>query len=255
MIFYFSGTGNSKHAAKEIAKVQGEEVADIAQEMSKGFEGYSYELKENEKLGFVFPVHAWGPPDIVLRFINKIKITGNDPYIFTVATCGEEEGNTTKILEKHMYSAGLKLKSRFTIVMPNSYMIGYDVDPHEIQIDKLNKAEAKIRQINEVISNREQDINNTIPGRFAAVKSSIVNPMFKKSLDDTKNYYALDSCTKCGLCVEICPVGSISLIDKPVWEKSCIKCFGCINRCPVQAIQFGKGTEKKGRYFHPGLIV
>jgi NAD-dependent dihydropyrimidine dehydrogenase PreA subunit/flavodoxin len=255
MIFYFSGTGNSKHAAKEIAKVQGEEIVDIAQEMQRGLDELSYELKENEKLGFVFPVHAWGPPDILIRFIKKIKIIGSKPYIFSVVTCGEEEGRTSKILEKQLLASGLSLDSSFSIVMPNNYILGYDIDSQELQKKKLSNTIQKIDHINEILSNSEKGITNTIPGRFPSIKSSIINPMFKKSLNVTKSYYALDTCTKCGLCVDICPVGSISLDDKPAWQDSCIKCFGCINRCPVQAIQFGKGTEKKRRYFHPDLIV
>ena len=38
----------------------------------------------------------------------------------------------------------------------------------------------------------------------------------------------------------------------PVWvEDQCALCYGCINGCPAQAIQYGKGTEKHGRYMNP----
>ena len=71
MIFYFSGTGNSAWVARQIAKAQQEELLAIAEEINKNKE---YALKDGEKVGFVFPVYAWGPPGIVLRFIRQLKM-------------------------------------------------------------------------------------------------------------------------------------------------------------------------------------
>ena len=44
-----------------------------------------------------------------------------------------------------------------------------------------------------------------------------------------------------------------SVKSKPVWDKDCTMCLACINRCPQEAIQYGKSTEKRGRYLHPDL--
>ena len=82
MIFYFSGTGNSAWVARQIAKAQQEELLAIAEEINKNKE---YALKDGEKVGFVFPVYAWGPPGIVLRFIRQLKMK-NPEYLFFV--CG-----------------------------------------------------------------------------------------------------------------------------------------------------------------------
>ena len=80
MIFYFSGTGNSAWVARQIAKAQQEELLAIAEEINKNKE---YALKDGEKVGFVFPVYAWGPPGIVLRFIRQLKMK-NPEYLFFV---------------------------------------------------------------------------------------------------------------------------------------------------------------------------
>lgn len=81
MIFYFSGTGNSAWVARQIAKAQQEELLAIAEEINKNKE---YALKDGEKVGFVFPVYAWGPPGIVLRFIRQLKMK-NPEYLFLFA--------------------------------------------------------------------------------------------------------------------------------------------------------------------------
>ena len=73
MIFYFSGTGNSAWVARQLAEGQNEELLSIAVEIDKNKE---YKLREGEKVGFVFPVYAWGPPEIVLRFIRRLTGSG-----------------------------------------------------------------------------------------------------------------------------------------------------------------------------------
>ena len=82
MIFYFSGTGNSAWVARQLAEGQNEELFSIAVEIDKNKE---YKLREGEKVGFVFPVYAWGPPEIVLRFIRRLKMTKPE-YLFFVCT-------------------------------------------------------------------------------------------------------------------------------------------------------------------------
>ena len=266
MIFYFTGTGNSLYAANQIAEAQGGRVLSIAKQMDLRQDVYHYELGENELLGFVFPVFAWGPPKMVLDFIKRLEVsekpdvTGREgktgkPYVFSLCTCGDEEGGTSKILRKALEKRELALDATFSVRMPNNYIIGFDVDPKEQEAAKLKAAELMLSEINKTVGRRQRNINLTIPGRFPAVKTALVNPMFNTFALSTRYFHADDSCTHCGICEEICPVHTIKVTDmeKPVWGKACTQCLGCINRCPVHAIQYGKGTARKGRYRHPDL--
>lgn len=74
MIFYFSGTGNSKWIAQQLAQVQQEELISIAAELQQKDNLFRYQLRNNEKIGFVFPIYSWGIPPIVLEFIRKIEL-------------------------------------------------------------------------------------------------------------------------------------------------------------------------------------
>ena len=47
-----------------------------------------------------------------------------------------------------------------------------------------------------------------------------------------------DLCTKCGLCVRSCPMGSISAEDPSLVQGICIKCQACVKKCPVGAKYF-----------------
>lgn len=252
MIFYFTGTGNSLYAANAIAEAQGDRVASIAKLMDEKKGVYRYELEENELLGFVFPVFSWGPPRMVLDFIGRLDVIGT-PYVFSLCTCSDEEGNTSKIIRKALSGKKLTLDGAFSLRMPNNYIIGFDVDSKELEAEKLKAAALMLSEINKIVSQRRKNINLTIPGRFPALKTALINPVFNRFALQTKSFTADDKCTGCGICKKICPVHTIKVDGRPVWGKACTQCLGCINRCPVHAIQYGKGTARKGRYCHPDL--
>ena len=72
MIFYFSGTGNSKWIANQLSKEQKEELVFIPDALNNGT--FEFCLREDEKIGFVFPVYSWAPPEIVLNFIRQLSL-------------------------------------------------------------------------------------------------------------------------------------------------------------------------------------
>lgn len=252
MIFYFTGTGNSLYAAANVADALGDRVISIAKEMDQKKERYFYEAAENEVLGFVYPVYAWAPPKIVLDFISRMEIKGA-PYVFSLATCGGTEGKTADVLRKALAPKGLKLEVAFSLPMPSNYVIGFDVESKAQEEEKLRKADQKLIEINKIIRNRQPKADLTLPGKRAALKTALANPLFNRFAIGTRKFYADENCTGCGLCEKICTVHTITVSDKPVWGKECTQCLGCINRCPVNAIQYGKATESRGRYHHPEL--
>lgn len=253
MIFYFSGTGNSLHAAKVIAEAQGEQLVSIADEMNKKNNVYEYTLKEKELLGFIYPVYAWAPPKMVLDFIERMKVNGGKPYVFSVCTCGDEEGRTTRVIEKALTKKDMVLDSAYSIQMPNNYIIGFEIDSKEAEKEKLQKAEGKLKNINAMLTKRQSGVFDIIEGKVPALKTAVVNPLFNMFAMNTKKFYATGVCTSCRICEKVCPVHTIRVKEKPVWGKACTQCLACINRCPVHAIQYGKGTIHKGRYAHPDL--
>ena len=105
MIFYFSGTGNSKWIANQLSKVQKEDLVFIPDALRDGTSEFC--LREDEKVGFVFPIYSWAPPAIVLRFIQKLSLKGyNGQYLFFVCSCGDDTGLTQKVLTKALKYKG-----------------------------------------------------------------------------------------------------------------------------------------------------
>ncbi len=265
MIFYFTGTGNSWAVANTLAEAISEKLYSMSGELERAGAGgpLHYEMEEQELLGFVYPVYAWGPPRIVQEFVQRLEIScdrrspDGKPYVFSIATCGAEEGRTTQILAQALQQKGLPLDAGFTLVMPNNYIIGADVDTKEVQKQKLQEASVKLEEFARILRQRKPGVFQLIPGRFSGIKSGWINRLFQSRGRTTKYFNVTDRCNGCGLCASSCPMRSITMDevkDEPVWQGSCEQCFACIHRCPQQAIQYGKGTERKGRYVHPEYL-
>jgi len=78
MIFYFSGTGNTRWAAEHLAAATGERLLFIPEEL-KG--DCRYTLAAGERIGFCFPTHGWQPPRIVRQFIRRLFLRGQGSMV------------------------------------------------------------------------------------------------------------------------------------------------------------------------------
>ena len=67
MIFYFSGTGNSRGIAEMIAEKLQDTTVDIV-----GKNPDTFRLEKEAYIGFVFPVYAWAAPEVMLDFVKKL---------------------------------------------------------------------------------------------------------------------------------------------------------------------------------------
>ena len=98
MIFYFSGTGNTKWAASKLASATHEDLISIAPYMRADDSSHTlaepFILKENERLGFVFPVHGWRVPKLVREFIGKMKVQREEPDAAGSQTLSDISGNS-----------------------------------------------------------------------------------------------------------------------------------------------------------------
>lgn len=235
MIFYFSGTGNSRWAAQQIAERIGDTTMDLS-----GLQQIP-DLQSETRIGLVFPVYAWGAPEPILSFARQL-VKGK-AFTFGVCTCGSEAGHAMKKL-----AAVFPLDSSYSLVMPNNYIVGSDVDDAQTVQQKLDAARRAIETLSGEIC-RQEKVYRVEEGSLAALKSSIVNFGFNRFARSTKQFYATDACNGCGLCAKHCPASTITLADgNPVWGDACYQCLRCINECPQTAIQYGKDTETRGRY-------
>jgi ferredoxin len=251
-IYYFTGTGNSL----KIAQLLTEELSDCdLVSIAKVWEDIPL-VSHSEKVGFVFPLYYAGLPKIVYDFISKIDLT-KSRYFFTVVTYAGDI-NTTPLLqiETLLNSKSKSMSAGYYVLMPNNYIIGYDVHSDERQKEYFEEA---IKTANKIALTVEKSETNLTKNVFEKrrIKSEKFNSDFRNSVNKSdKAFYAEETCTSCGICVEICPVNNIVLVEgKPKWQNKCQQCLACINYCPEKSIQFGEKTTKTQRYHHPDVGV
>ena len=285
MIFYFSGTGNTKWAASKLAAATREDLISIAPYMRADDSSHNlaepFILKENERLGFVFPVHGWRVPKLVREFICKMKIQRepsdasaknkakaddclkNRPFTYCVCTTGDSIGLTIENLNEvisqnpSLQALGItEVSSSYSLIMPESY-IGLpfmDVDPKEREIRKKENAAQELAVVCEEIFDRKEGISRLVKGPIPWFFTKVVGGFFENVLITDKRFHVeKDRCVKCGICANVCPVGDIKggHGEYPVWlhHKDCLTCFTCYHHCPHHAIEFGNQTQKKGQYY------
>ena len=255
MIFYFSGTGNTRWAAKILSTATGEVLINMA-EARQG--DCAFTLSSNERIGFCFPVHGWRPPQLVRSFIRRLSIKdAKGHYCFALCTAGDNIGETFDIFEHDLENVGLHLDSRCSLIMPESY-VGLpfmDVDPPEKEQAKKHSAQEQLKQYAQHVVECKLMNGPIVRGHWPRINSRIIGGYFVNHLITDKPFYVDEErCIKCGKCATVCPVENIDggTGKCPSWRHNgeCLTCFACYHHCPKHAIAFGKRTKGKGQYYY-----
>ena len=164
MIFYFSGTGNTRWAAEQIARATGDRLLFIPDELQGDCR---YTLGDDERIGFCFPVHGWQPPRIVRRFVRRLLIEGaQGHYCYALSTCGDSIGRSMELLAKELGQRGITLDSVFSLTMPESYVClpFMYTDTPERERQKISTAANELKQYAQLIVDRTKGITATHRG-------------------------------------------------------------------------------------------
>jgi NAD-dependent dihydropyrimidine dehydrogenase PreA subunit/flavodoxin len=266
-IYYFSGTGNSLHVARELQK----RIPDADLIPVVNLLGQDMIQTQAKTVGLVFPIYLTTLPIPIREFVKKLDPSSAE-YIFAVGTRMGTFCLADIALENMLRERDKHLDAYFLLNMPINSPTGLVPGPgdkdwvNKVTDEKVQALDAAVQDrldaIQDVIVNREPNPKDDSSRLGPLLKSLLSIPLafIERSTGGTEIPYTADSsCTGCGTCEKVCPSNKIILVDgKPVWQKEiqCYYCYACFNYCPTQSILVGKKyTQKDGRYSHPGITA
>jgi ferredoxin/flavodoxin len=249
-LLYFTGTGNTLFAARELALHLGHTQVEPITKANPVIGN------DADAVGIIFPVYGWGMPKIVRDFVDKMEnLSGK--YVFAVCTYGGTLFASLKMVQRRLKMKNITLSAGFGLRMPVNYIQIFTVLPQKKQDVMIERAKQKIARIAAIIKSRQ-------PSKIEFWKVPIINPllmamngaMIDHLFDHDKNFHTTEQCNGCGICSQVCPVVNITMKDKrPSWNHACQQCLACLHWCPQAAIQYGKTPPARGRYHHPQIKI
>lgn len=246
MILYFSGTGNSLYIAKKLAEILNDRIVSIADLVCKN--QYHLSVEKEESIGFVYPVIACAPPDVVTDFVKKVRFDGlTTNYIYSVFNCAGTPEYTSRIFRKIATKAGLPVSGFYGVLMPGNYITQKKHLPPEKVQEYLVCCDEKIAQIAEDVGSKESNYKKE---KHSFLLSYGLHKL--AVLEKGEKFVFGDACIRCRKCVDICPMEAISISqEKPERdEKKCAFCLACVNVCPTRALQVGNKTQGNPQYIN-----
>ncbi len=259
-VYYFSGTGNSLHAAKELQK----RIPEIKLIPIVSLLNRDIIETHGEIVGLVFPIHIATVPVPVRKFLEKLDSKSAE-YTFGLATRLGTFCVANIYIQRMLQKQGKNLDSFLMLNMANNSPTGIKPGPgdqgwiNQITPEKVMELESVVQNkldfISKIIRNKEKYPPKNVANLLSIFLERLISSL-SKDIKAKLNFYTDTTCTGCGICVQVCPSRKIKMAGgKPVWQEElkCYYCYACFNYCPGQSVLLKKYTAKNGRYSHPEI--
>lgn len=251
VIFYFSGTGNTKWAAgvlaDELAK-RNHSVLLHSVEESLDTAGM---LAACGTVVIAFPVYASFAPRIMTDFIASLP-PGRNIRLVGMTTAGYMAGDVLHYAFKTLSNRGYRLLSTINLRVGNNMHLPL-LSPLPVTSggtlrQNMEKAKKRIAAAADRLESGRpfRDGSGPFAYLFGVIQRFIAATFEAHAF---KGFHADESCTACGWCVRSCPVQNITFGDgHPRFGDCCILCMRCYSYCPVHAVQLGEKTKNTDTY-------
>jgi len=207
---------------------------------------------ENDIVVFGTPVIAGRVPNVLLKFLDTIQ--GGGAMAIPVVLYGNRNFDDGLIeLRNILESRGFRTVAGAAFIGEHSFSKTLAAGRPDVQdMEIANEFAVKVAdKILGIINDNDGDNAKIAAALEAAGPVEVkgcepIRPYYKPQdragnhiniLKVTPKLHA-DKCTGCGLCVAVCPMGSIKEDAPGVVNGICIKCCGCEKKCPEGALYF-----------------
>lgn len=243
LTLYFSGTGNSKYVAELFSSNMSATCHSIEEDVD-----FVDPIAKSETIAFCYPVYMSRVPRIMREFVTQhmnalrgkkiiifctqLLLSGDGARAFAVLF---PQGHTEVIYAEHFF-------------MPNNVNnVSILPMPSEKTVKKcMEKAERKIRKVcTDIRHGKVKKRGFNFVGRLLGLPQGVFMSATERMANKTTRID--NNCTKCGVCVKVCPTNNLVFDDgKVTHNHNCTMCYRCINKCPQKAINVVfRGKVKK----------
>lgn len=240
---YFSGTGTTRRTVERIASGLAEKLALPVEKVD-----FSRPQVRQQELRFdaadlvVFgtPVYAGRVPNVLLPFLQE-KIVGGGALAVPVVLFGNRAYDDALMELRNILAAdGLHPVAAAAFVGEHSFSRtlgqGRPNENDEALMDEFAAKTADLVRRLPAAPEKPVAVGGQEPLRpYYTPRDRAGNPI---NILKVKPKTDMTRCGGCGLCAEICPMGSIDPTDVSAVRGICIKCCACVKGCPTGAKYF-----------------
>ena len=240
---YFSGTGTTRRTVERIASGLAEKLALPVEKVD-----FSRPQVRQQELRFdaadlvVFgtPVYAGRVPNVLLPFLQE-KIVGGGALAVPVVLFGNRAYDDALMELRNILAAdGLHPVAAAAFVGEHSFSRtlgqGRPNENDEALMDEFAAKTADLVRRLPAAPEKPVAVRGQEPLRpYYTPRDRAGNPI---NILKVKPKTDMTRCGGCGLCAEMCPMGSIDPTDVSAVRGICIKCCACVKGCPTGAKYF-----------------
>ena len=239
--FYFSATGTTSKIvtgiADKLAKQSSNTTTNHIDFTSPDVRKETASFGKEDIVVAGVPVYAGRVPNVLLKYLNETQ--GNGALAVALVVYGNRHYDDALIEWRNILaSKGFKVIAAGAFIGEHSFsrILGQD-RPDTRDMSRVKEFAQQIYQKLTVSQNVMETV--FVPGKqpyqpYYRPKDKDGSPAsIHKVIPKTSI-----ECIHCGLCVSLCPMGSIDAENESRITGICIKCCACIKNCPLEAKYF-----------------
>ncbi len=233
-IYVFSGTGNTLTIANKISDILNNNSYVSKVHRMEAVDSKNINLNSSIAIGFT--VACWNTYPFVRKWIDTMPLAkGTEIFLFN--SMGDSSLRMISHIAEILKKKGYEVIGSREFIMPNNFLLIENENKKNLKIAKaMAQAESFAKSL--ALGTSQTVKSNFLSSLFFIITTLIIKTWkFKICQKIIKFKIDKDKCSKCAICLNICPTGNIFMKDFPEFNNNCQFCLRCVSYCPEHAIK------------------